>query len=112
MRTYAATPDVVVGSVHAATEDGHLVVASEDGEQLGPYSYTAGMAVWVVGAQKVVPSIAAALRRIETYSYPLEDNRSRALRGRPVALSKILIVSKETSPGRAHVVLVREPIGF
>jgi hypothetical protein len=29
--------------------------------------------IWVVGAQKVVPDLDTALRRIETYAYPLED---------------------------------------
>ncbi|MFF0250724.1 MFS transporter [Streptosporangium sandarakinum] len=35
MRTLGAAPDVVVGSVHAVTEDGRLLTASGSGSQLG-----------------------------------------------------------------------------
>jgi hypothetical protein len=50
-----ATPDIVIGSVHAVTEDGYLVAASASGSQLAPYASGAARAIWVVGAQKVVP---------------------------------------------------------
>src|SRR5690606_38524520 len=59
-----AAPDVVVGSVHAVTETGQLVVASASGSQLAPYAAGARQAVWVVGAQKVVADLDTALRRI------------------------------------------------
>jgi hypothetical protein len=36
MRTLAASPGHVVGSVHALTEDGSLLIASASGSQLGP----------------------------------------------------------------------------
>jgi hypothetical protein len=36
MRQLAASPDFVVGSVHAVTEDGSLLIASASGSQLGP----------------------------------------------------------------------------
>ena len=36
MRTLAASPDYVVGSVHAVTEGGSLLIASASGSQLGP----------------------------------------------------------------------------
>jgi hypothetical protein len=35
MRTLAASPDYVVGSVHALTEGGSLLIASASGSQLG-----------------------------------------------------------------------------
>ncbi|MGD0331275.1 MAG: LUD domain-containing protein [Nitrososphaeria archaeon] len=107
-----AAPDVVVGSVHAVTEDGRLVVASATGSQLGPYAAGAGRVVWVVGAQKIVPDLETAMRRIETYSYPMEDIRSRQAIGNPSSISKILIINSEKMPGRATVVLVKEAIGF
>ena len=61
-----ATPDVVVGSVHAVTEDGILVVGSASGSQLAPYASGAQRAIWVVGTQKVVPDLDTALRRLRT----------------------------------------------
>ncbi|MFI9818848.1 LUD domain-containing protein [Saccharothrix variisporea] len=112
VRLRTATPDVVVGSVHAVTEQGHLVAASATGSQFTPYAFGAGQAVWVVGAQKVVPDLETALTRIRTYSLPKENERCMAVYGQPSVLSKILIIERELFPGRATLVLVREPIGF
>ena len=112
MRVAGSAPDVVVGSMHAVTEDGRLLAASGSGSQLSLYSYAAAKAIWVIGAQKIVPDLDAAMRRIETYSYPLEDQRFRALVDTPAMLSKILIMDGEMFPDRVTVVLVREQIGF
>ncbi|MEU7858552.1 LUD domain-containing protein [Nonomuraea sp. NPDC049141] len=106
-----ATPDVVVGSVHAVTEDGRLVVASASGSQLAPYASGARKVIWVVGAQKVVPDLETGLRRVRSYSLPREDLRLRAI-GQSSFIGKILIVEREALPERGTVVLVREEIGF
>jgi len=106
-----ATPDVIVGSVHAITEDGVLVAASASGSQLGPYAAGAERAIWVVGAQKVVPDLDTALRRVRDYSYPREHERHRHT-GRASFIGKVLIMEREFLPGRGTVVLVREEIGF
>jgi hypothetical protein len=111
MRRLSASPDVVVGSVHAVTEDGSLVAASASGSQLGPYSGGAGRVIWVVGSQKVVPDIDTAMRRVQYYSYPKEDIRAREKYGMPSALLKVLTINGDW-PGRSTVVLVREPVGF
>jgi hypothetical protein len=112
VRRLAAVPDVVVGSVAAVTETGSLLAASASGSQLPSYAGGAGRMLWVVGAQKVVPDLATALRRIETYAYPLEDARARAAYGRPSAINKLLIVNGEPFPGRSTVLLLRQAIGF
>jgi acyl-CoA hydrolase len=111
MLKMGATPDVVVGSVHAITEDGRVVAASGSGSQLGPYAAAAGKVVWVVGSQKIVPDLDTAMRRLQYYAYPKEDARVRQKYGMPSGLMKILIVNGDM-PGRSTVVLVREPIGF
>ena len=102
---------MVVGSVHAVTEDGKVVAASASGSQLGPYAGSAGKVIWVVGSQKVVPDIDTAMRRVQFYAYPKEDIRAREKYGMPSALLKILTINGDF-PGRSTVVLVREPIGF
>lgn len=107
-----AAPDVVVGSVHAITEDGLMLAASASGSQLGPYGAGAEQAFWVVGAQKVVPDLETALRRIRTYSLPRETERLRTAVGMDSFIGKILIIEREAFAGRGTVVLVREPIGF
>ena len=112
LRRHRAAPDVIVGSVHAVTEDGQLVAASFSGSQLAPYASGAARAIWVVGAQKIVPDLATALERINRYAYPLEDARMQRTYGIRSAVSKILIINREVDPERGTVVLVREPTGF
>ena len=111
MRKLGAGPDYMLGSAHAVTEDGALVIASKTGSQLGPYAFGAGNVIWVVGAQKIVPDLADAFRRLERYSLPLEEERSRKAFGVGSAINKVLVVKGEIQPGRGTVILVREAIG-
>ena len=67
--------------MHAVTEDGSLIAASASGSQLEPYASGARKAIWVVGAQKVVPDLKAALRRIRAYSLPREWRRVNEANG-------------------------------
>ena len=112
MRKAAAAPDYFVGSAHAVTEQGSLLVASASGSQLGPLVSGAGTVLLVVGAQKIVPDLATGLRRIEEYCYPLEDARARQAYGIPSGINNILIVNRLPAPGRMSVILVREQLGF
>jgi len=107
-----ATPDVVVGSVHAVTEEGHVLVASASGSQFAPYASGARRVVWVVGSQKIVPDLDTAVRRARTHSLPKEWRRMQELAGQQSFLAKMLIVEHEFLPERTTIVLVREPIGF
>jgi hypothetical protein len=107
-----STPDVVVGSVAAVTETGSLVVASASGSQLPGYAGAAARVVLVVGAQKVVPDLPAALRRVEEHCLPLESERAMKVYGQPSAVNRVLILNAEPEPGRATVLLLREAIGF
>jgi hypothetical protein len=107
-----ATPDVVIGSVHAVTEDGFLVAASASGSQLAPYASGAKQAIWVVGAQKIVPDLATGLRRVRAYSLPREWQRLSELYAQTSFIGKILILEREAIPGRGTVILIREAIGF
>jgi hypothetical protein len=109
--TMGATPDVIIGSVHAITEDGILVATSASGSQLGPYAAGAEKVVWVVGGQKIVPDLDTAFRRIRDHSYPKENNRWHE-QGRASMIGKTLVLEREYDPTRATVVLVREAIGF
>jgi hypothetical protein len=107
-----STPDVIVGSVHAVTETGSLVVASASGSQLPGYAGGAARAIWIVGAQKVVPDLNTALRRVEDYALPLESARAQAVYGQPSAINRLLILNAEPRPGRGTVLLLHEAIGF
>jgi YkgG family uncharacterized protein len=107
-----STPDVIVGSVHAVTETGSLVIASASGSQLPGYAGGSLRAIWVVGAQKVVPDLSTALRRLEEHCLPLESDRAMKVYGKPSAINRLLILNAEPQPGRGIVLLLREAIGF
>ncbi|MFI6924247.1 LUD domain-containing protein [Nonomuraea spiralis] len=112
IRRLRASPDVVVGSVHAVTETGSLVVASGSGSQLPGYAGGAARAIWIVGAQKVVPDLSTALRRVEDHCLPLENVRTQEVHGWPSAVNRLLVLNAEYQPGRGTVLLLREAIGF
>jgi hypothetical protein len=112
MRALAASPDYVVGSAHALTEEGSLLIASASGSQLGPLASGAGHVIFVIGAQKIVSDVAAGMRRIYEYCYPLEDARARRAYGVPSGVNNILIINKVVTAGRITAIIVRESLGF
>jgi hypothetical protein len=112
IRRMLASPDVIVASVAAITEGGSLVIASASGGQLPGYAGGSGRAIWVVGAQKVVPDLSTALRRVDEHCLPLESERARQVYGQPSAVNRVLILHAEPHPGRGTVLLLREAIGF
>ena len=111
MKAIGGQPDYALGSVHAVTRDGTLVIASASGSQLASYAWGAANVIFVVGAQKLVPTLAAAHERIHQYSLPLEDARAQAAYGQHSQVGKILEIHQEL-PGRIHIVLIRQQVGF
>ena len=99
IRKMVAAPDVMVGSVAAVTTDGTLVAASATGSQLGSYASGAGRLILVVGSQKIVPDLEAALRRIDQVVFPYEDEQVLARLGVHTALEKILLIHGEWTAG-------------
>ena len=113
MNRLGAAPEFVVGSVHAVTEDGHVLIASNTGSQLPAYSFGALHVIWVVGAQKIVKNTDEGIKRIYEHSLPLESERAKKAYGVPgSAVNKILIINKEVQPGRVKLILVKEKLGF
>ena len=112
IRRLLASPDVIVGSVAAVTETGSLVAASASGSQLTGYAGGSARAIWIVGAQKLVPDLPAALRRVEEHCLPLESDRAMRVYGGPSAVNRLLILNAELYPGRGTVLLLREAVGF
>lgn len=113
MRKLGAAPEYVIGSVHAVTEQGQLVIASNTGSQLPAESYGSAHVVFVVGVQKIVASLDEAMKRVYEHSLPLEAERAKKAYGTTGSnVSKLLIINKEVQPGRITVVLVPEVIGY
>jgi hypothetical protein len=112
IRKMISSPDFMLGSVNAVTEDGILVAVSATGSQLGPYASAAGKIILVIGSQKVVPDLETALRRMRDYVLPWEDAQVRQVVPAGSFVGKILIIEREWVPGRMEVILVRKPIGI
>lgn len=113
MKSLGATPDWAIGSVHAVTEDGQVLVASASGSQLPAYAYGAVNVLWVVGAQKIVKNLEEGIKRIYEYVLPLESERAKKAYGVPgSSVNKILIINKESPAGRIKLILVKEKLGF
>lgn len=116
MRKYGAAPDVAVGSVHAVTETGSLVIASMTGSQLPAYAYGSGTVILVVGVNKLVKDLEEGMKRLEEHVVPLESERARKAYGLPEGYksspSKVLVFNREIQPGRVKLVLVGEVLGF
>ena len=112
IRKLRSSPDYIIGSVQAITETGQVLTSSFGGSQLGAYAYGSAKVIWIVGTQKLVKDLDEGFRRIEEYSYPLEDARLLAAFGMHSAVGKTLIVNREVVPGRITIVLVKEELGY
>jgi acyl-CoA hydrolase len=111
MKAIGGQPDYALGSVHAITRDGTLVIASASGSQLASYAWGAANVIFVAGAQKLVPTLQTAHERIYQHSLKLEDARAQAAYGQHSQVGKILEIHQEL-PGRIHIVLIRQLVGF
>jgi hypothetical protein len=112
LKRQANVPEFVIGSIHAVTEDGKVVIASNTGSQLGAYVYGAQHVIWVVGTQKIVPNLDAAMSRLNDYVLLLESERAQKAYGVQSNISKLLIINKEITPGRIHILFLKQSVGF
>lgn len=106
-------PQYAIGSVHALTQDGKTLIASNTGSQLPAYIYGADHVIWVVGAQKIVANLEEGMKRLEDYVLPLESKRAHQAYGVPGSqISRLLINNHEIIPGRTLIIIVKESLGF
>jgi acyl-CoA hydrolase len=111
MKAIGGQPDYALGSVHAVTRDGTLVIASASGSQLASYAWGAANVIFVIGAQKLVPTLPVAHDRIYQHSLQLEDARAQAAYGQHSSVGKVLEIHQEL-PGRIHILLIRQSVGY
>lgn len=112
MQKLGAAPEWVVGSVHAVTEDGKVLIASASGSQLPAYAGGSSHVIWVVGAQKLVKDFDDGIKRLYEYCLPLEDERAQKAYGMGSSVNKILVVNKEFMQGRVTMIIAKEKLGF
>ena len=113
MQKLGEAPDYAIGSVHAVTQDGQVMIASNTGSQLSAYVYGAMHVIWVVGTQKIVKDIDEAVERIYEHCLPLESERSKKAYGSKGSnVSKKLTISREIRPNRITLIFVNQLLGF
>ena len=114
MNKLGAAAEWTIGSVHAVTQEGNVVIASQTGSQLASYVYGSKHLLWIVGTQKIVKDLDAAMKRIYSYTLPLEAERANKAYNitSGSAVNKLLIVNKEIKPQRITLIFVNEVLGF
>lgn len=114
LRRESAFSDYYLGSVHALSETGEMVISSNTGSQLPHLVFTSPNIILVVGTQKITPTLESAVRRLEEYVVPLEDTRALKAYNSHTMNTKTLILHKENPMlGRnVKVILVKEQLGF
>lgn len=112
IRAARSIPNVMIGSVHAVTKNGEVLIASNTGSQLAGYVYGAGKVIWVVGTQKIVENLDEGFKRVYDYVLPLENIHMQGLYGINTNVSKLLIFKKEIAKNRVSLIFVNEILGF
>lgn len=113
MNKIGAATEYTLGSAHAVTQDGKIVIASNTGSQLPAYAYSSSNVIFVVGGQKIVKDLDQAMDRIYTHTLPLESERAKKAYGVSGSnVSKLLILNKEVNTERIKIILIKEAIGF
>lgn len=114
LRKQSVISDWYLGSAHALTHQGEIVIASASGSQMPHLAYTSPNIILVVSTMKIVPTLSDALERIDTHVLPLEDARMEERHKLHTTHAKTLILHKESPMmGRkVHIIFVNEKLGF
>ncbi|HQV65115.1 MAG TPA: lactate utilization protein [Candidatus Paceibacterota bacterium] len=114
LRQQALTSEYYLGSVHALSATGELVIASNSGSQLPHLVFTSPNIILIVGANKITESLDGAMKRLQEYVVPKENARAQIAYGGPTYLAKTLIMHGENQAlGRnVHIIIVNEALGY
>ena len=113
LRKRSITSEYMIGSVHAVVETGEVLVVNATGSSLPAYSFSSDNVIWVVGTQKIVPTLEEGFRRLREYCFPLEDKRMKSIGYPGTALGKFLLFEREILENRkVTLIFVNEKLGF
>lgn len=114
LRKSSVVSDYYLGSAHAVTEEGEIVISSNTGSQLTHLVYTSPNIILVVSTKKIVPTLPGAFERLEKYVVPREDESAQKKWGVHTMRAKTLILHRENPMfGRkVHIIFVNEKLGF
>ena len=116
--------DVFLASSNAVTEDGILVNIDGNSNRVSAIAYGPKMVLLIVGMNKVCPDVDAAVKRARNVAAPV--NAQRFELSTPCAKTgscmncksidticcQFLITRFSRHPGRIHVILVNDSLGF
>jgi hypothetical protein len=120
--------DVMISSTNAITVDGRLVNLDGTGNRVAPMLFGPDKVVIVAGMNKVAADLESAYARVRTYAAPANNQRLAAALGlknpcvedgrchQCMSETKICnmwtVIEGQSVPGRIHVVLVAEDLGY
>ncbi|MFI5206067.1 MAG: lactate utilization protein [Candidatus Paceibacterales bacterium] len=114
LRKQAVLSDYYLGSVHALSQTGEFIVASNSGSQLPHIVFTSPNLIFVVGAQKLVPNLEEGLKRLQEHVIPLEDVHMMQKFNVHTYPSKVVMFKKEQPflGRKVKMIIVNEVLGF
>lgn len=114
LRKQAVLSDYYLGSVHALSQTGEFLIASNSGSQLPHIVFTSPNLIFVVGGQKIMPNLDEAMKRLQEHVVPLEDARLMQAHNMHTYPSKILTFKREAVflGRKVRMIIVGEALGF
>ena len=111
-RELCISADVFLGGVQAVTSTGQVVGADQSGSRQAFYTFGPDKVIWVVGVNKLVPTLDEAIARVYDVALPQEDARAKSIGWGGSAVNKLVIYEADPVAGRVTIVLVDEELGF
>lgn len=113
LRRAANAAEYALSSVDAVTEEGDFLIVDASGTRL-VVAHSAGTTIFVIGANKIVPDLAAAEERAKEYTFQLESARVRKVYGWPSSniSNKFVCYTHGLMPSKFHFVIIKESLGF
>lgn len=112
-RKKSITSEYFLGSVHAVAQTGEVLIVNATGSSLPSYAFSSDNVIWIVGTQKIVPTLEEGFKRIREYCFPLEDKRMKSIGYSGTTIGKYLIFEREINENRKiNLIFVNENLGF
>ncbi len=113
LRKNSVLADYFLGSVHAVTKNGEILVASASGSQIPSYAFSSDNVIWVVSTKKIVNNLDEAFQRVKEHIYPLENQRMKNAGYEGSIIGKWFILEREILPNRKiTLIFVNKDLGF
>jgi len=113
LRKKSVTSEYFLASVHAVAENGEILIANATGSAIPSNAFSSDNVIWIVGTQKIVPTLEEGFKRIHEHCVPLEDKRMKSIGYPGTTIGKILIFEREINETRKiNLIFVNEKLGF